>query len=1373
MEEIEKKLNQTFDNMFPIESSERELRVNEVTVKDTDKIYDFKKHKDTKLKNRTLTTPVEAEFELVDTIENKTIDKDTIKIIRLPIMSPRGSFVIDGNEYQVTHQLRLKAGVYTQKKKDGTIESQVNIRNLVPFKVQLDPETGFFELEVGSSHIGMYSFLSALGIKDDKIAEHIGQDLLEDNRTEYEGDEDRALKFFSKHMTYEETDDVNKARENVREFFRESEMDPETTERTLGESFEGINEDLILNTAEKLLKVTRGEEEEDDRDSLAYKKVMGLEDFLEEVIENSVGKIERSVKRNIKKQDEVEKIISPNEFNKPIQKFFTTSDMSTAVEITNPLSAIGNHNKITITGEGGIEQEQAITDDMININPSTFGFLDPVHTPESGRIGANLHISSLARKEGNELYTKVIDPKTGEVDEITPEDLEDKVIAFPDEYDSEGFKNDEIKVMARKEVNTASPDEVDYVLANPKGIFDITTNMMPFLQETQGNRAMMGGKMQEQALSLKERESPLVQSGVTDETSFEQMLGDRNTVKAPVTGEVTKVSDDEIVIKDQDTNKKETISIYDHYPLGGSSMVNHEPKVEKGDIVQKGDLIADSNFTDDGEIALGKNMKVGFMTYEGYTFEDGLVISNKAAEKMASEHTYVKEIKAGKDYTLDKEKYKVYFPNNIEPDNDKKLTEEGIIKEGETVEEGDVLVAAFKEKEVSEADILLNNIKNRLALDKRDEAIVWDKDIEGEVREVVRNRNLIKVMIKTEEKAKLGDKIVGRYGNKGTVTKVVPDEEMPRNEEGEPLELILNPHTVPSRMNPSQILETAASKIAEETGEPYIVNNFEDEEKAIEKIREKMDELDIDEKEVIVDPNRGELEEPVFTGKQYMMKLHHQSKKKFSARAFNEGYDMDGQPLRGGDTSGQALDVLTNYTLLAHGAKSNLKEMSTIKGTKNDEFWKAFQTGAPLPKPDTSPAFDKFIAYLESTGVKVDQQDDTLQLMAMTDEEVEEMSNGEIENAQVIRAKNLDEYDGGLLDPEITGGKDGGEEWAHIDLEQPVPNPVFEKPIKTLLDLKNKEYKAVLNGNKELSGKTGGEAIKDALSEIDVDSELESLKNQLDDIPKSRLDDAHKKIRYLEGLKKTDKEPTDYMMGKVPVIPPKFRPIYELPNGSLGISDINKLYRHIILANDAVKMDKENEVLSDEEIAGLSERIYESVGAMEGIFDPITKDARQRNWKGVLKYIGGTGGTQPKDAFFQSKVVKRRQDLSGRSTIVAGPELDVDKIGLPEDMAWKIYKPHIMKKLTQAGIPPHKARNEHLEDRSDTAKKMLDKVTEEVPVILNRAPSLHKFSTLAFEPELIDGKSIRLPNLTVTGFNADFDGLNQPVLFNCGKLLTA
>lgn len=1365
---LKKEVETTLENMFPVSGTRRTLKLEKIKFGSTTGLMDLKRQRDIKLKDRSLTIPVRGHFTLWDNETGEKIDDKTVRLISLPILTNRFTYIVDGNEYQSTNQLRLKAGAYTRIANNGQIETQINIGNKPGFKLIIDPQTELIQIKAGTSHINLYAFLKGMGITDSYMQRYLGEEVLDKNRSSKNHRVNAEVKKFAQKVLYSESKNIEDIRKEIKEYFDTAEMNPDTTEITLGKRFEKVNVDLILEAAKKLISVAAGKSDEDDRDSLVFKKFMGIEDHLSERIRKSSQSIQRSVENNIDRHTEIKQMVSPDMFNDKIKSFFTTSDLVSAPEITNPLSALGNYNKVTIMGEGGIQDSNQLSNEMININPSTLGFLDPVHTPESQKIGANLHLSALTGRKGQDLTTKVIDLKTGKVKEVTPKEISQSVVAFPDQYDKKNkkFKSKNIKVMNKTKMDELPESKIDYVLLSSKGIFDVTTNLIPFLQNTQGNRAMMGGKMQEQALSLKEREAPLVQSATEEgKNSFEEILGHNNAEYAPISG--TVISTKPFKIK-SDSGKIVPVELYDHFPLSGDSMVNHDIKVKKGDRVEKGQLIADSNFTDNGTMALGKNMTVAYMPYKGLTFEDGLVVSETAAKKFTSEHLYTKELNNDKHHMIDKRKFQTLYPREITAENMKKLDEKGIIKKGQKVKDGDVLIAALKKKETTDTDALLKNIHKKLAINLTNAAVYWRNQNEGVVQDIIKNGNKIKVLIETEEKAKEGDKIVGRYGNKGTISKIIPDNEMPKTEEGKQVEVILNPATIPSRQNPSQVLETAAAKIAEKTGKPYIINNFNGE-NFLDKIKKDMKKYNVKEKEIIIDPNEGELENPVFVGKQYFLKLHHQAKEGFSARSVGGRYDLNEQPARGGKDSAQAFDVLTNYALLAHGAKNNLREMSSLKGTENDEYWRAFQFGQPLPKPSTPFVFDKFIEHLKALGVNVEKNDEHFQLMAMTDKDIEKMSNGEIEDATIVKAKNLQEEKGGLFDPEITGGKDGKEsKWSHINLIEPVPNPIYEDAILSLLGndkpMTGKQYQKILNGEEKLNGKTGGEAIRDALAKIDINQTLEQTREAAEQTKNlKKKDKLYKKIRYLEALKKTDRKPEHYVLTKMPILPPRFRPLYELPDGNIGTSDVNELYKHMILVNKALKQDKELGLLSENEIGEMRNELYNSMKAVQGIADPITADAKNRNRRGILVEIGGTKGIQPKNAFFQNKVLRKRVDLSGRGTIVAGPELDVDTVGLPKEMAWEIFKPHIMRKMIlEKSFSPKRVRT-LVESRSKEASKVLREVMEETPVILNRAPSLHKFSTMAFKGKLVDGKSIRLPSLVCSGFNADFDGDHMSV----------
>ena len=1368
IKQTEQTLRQTLEQIFPIEGMKKTMRMTGLEVGKHPALFDFDRQKELKLKGQTLAVSVFGHFELVDKSTGKVIDKDKVNLMRLPVLTPRGSFLVDGNEYQAVNQLRLRSGTYTRKRNNDEYETQVNTETGWNFRILLRPETGYFYIRVGTKNILLYPFLRGLGVSDQFIAQHIGEELTDINRRDHGHKVEQELRNFVKaYGLRPETEDISGYRKVIEnEFFKKTRMDANTVQLTLGKAFDTVNSEMILRSAQKLRMVMRGEAEEDDRDSLEFKKFLTYDDHIAERILDARRKIEFKIKANIDKATKVSQLISPGDFNNPVKSFFTTSSLSGTTEQTNPLTMIGDYSKVTITGEGGVKSDREITNAMRDINPSTLGFLDPVHTPESDKIGALLHLSQQAVKRGDTLATKVYDVRTGGTAEITPRELVQSVIAFPGQYDpsTKKFKTQDVKVMANKRVTTVKADQVQYAMMSPRAMFGTSTNMIPFLPNDQGNRAMMAAKMQEQAISLKEREAPLVQSAIARGQTYEKVLGESQAIIAPDDATVVNLKPLRLKLK---SGKIIDFSTYENFPLSGGSFLHHtlRPELQIGTKVKKGQVLADSNFTRDGQFALGVNLSVAFMPYKGLTFEDGIVVSEEAAAKLTSEHLYVEEFEVTEDHKLDKIEFAKYAPIEAKPQRMQKLNERGIVRKGTVLEPNDIIIAALRKVEDTEEERYRRALGRHLKRDWKSVALTWDKDVKGTVVDVVEHGKMIKVTIRTEEPAKAGDKIVGRHGNKGTIAKVVPMAEMPRAADGTKIDIIINPIAVPSRMNIGQILESSAALIAEKTGKPFVVDNFDGTD-YLKKIKSEMKRLGIVDKHKVIDPEVGELENPVFIGKQYMLKLQHQTGKKFSARGQGP-YTMDEQPARGGDKSGQALDVLTNYTLLAHGAKENLREMSIIKGQRNDEYWREFRAGRPTPPPPTPFVFDKFIHNLQALGVSVKKDEEKFQLMAMTDKEIEEMSSGKIKDARLIKAPDLTPEKGGLFDPVVTGGP-GGSKWSHIELAEPIPNPVFKDAIVSLLDMTTKEFESVLKGEKYINGKTGGQAIEDALSKINVKKELAEAKKLATSgeiRSKQRLDKLHKKIRFLDALERTGRKPTDYVLHKVPVLPPKFRPIYPMPDGNLNVSDVNELYQHLTLLNQSLEFDKDTFLLDDRGKGETRFEVYKALSALQGLSDPVTRDAVTRRRRGILRQIGGgtVGGdpsstVQPKDAFFQEKLVKRRQDLSGRAVIAVGPELGVDEVGLPKLMAWEIFEHHIIRDLVQTqGLTVSQARAE-VENRTRTAEQSLYRIADRTPVILNRAPSLHKFSTIALKPKLIDGKTIRIPSLITKGLNADFDG---------------
>jgi DNA-directed RNA polymerase beta subunit/DNA-directed RNA polymerase beta' subunit len=1348
-DEIKKAAVNAVNSIFPIEGKTRIMELNGVSVEDILQPDDYADQAKIKSKGGTWGIPVYANLTLKEVGTNKVLDKaEKVRLFLLPKVTDRWSYIVSGNEYQVSNQLRLKPGVYTRRKQNGELKTQVNLSKGKNFDIEFDEKTSQFlitKVAGGAAKIPLYPILIHLGVSPSLVERTWGSDVAAANQGSAAASTlQRANTAFG----------IRTGSTFKQYLSNNTELDPETTKITLGEKFDRVDGPMLLAASKKLLEVHLGKTDPDDRDSLEFKELHSLEDFIKERLEKNKESLAWKVRRSIDhpKRTRISQIVNPGAFNSVIETFFTQDDKSSTPEQTNPLEMLSGQYRATIMGSGGIKSEHQITPEMRDVHPTHLGFLDPVHTPESKRVGANLHIPLGVVKDGKTPKAAVLD-KNGKIVTISPKEAFDSKIQFP-----EAAKDGKVKALYRGQMVEIKPSEADYKIPAPQFMFSWSTNLIPFLSSNQGNRAMMAAKQMEQAIALKNPEAPLVQVGTPTGATMEASIGSKLAKFAPESGTIKKITKDNIIMK---TDKGETkaISIYNNFPLNRKSFLEHKPLVSPGDKVKKGELLADSNFTKDGTLALGTNMRVAYLPYKGLNFEDGIVITDSAAEKLTSVHITKKSYEAD-DNTIQKlTTFRSNYPNLLTPQNIAKLDEQGVIKKGEKVNTGDAVIVALRKRGTS---VSIGRIKKALADRPMDDSIYWSIEDSGEVVDVQRQGKLTTVYIRTEEKAKIGDKLSGRMGNKGIITKIISDSEAPRDKEGNPVEILLNPHGVISRINIGQIYESAAAKAAKDTGKPVVVQNFTGENN-LQVTKKILKDAGIEDKEELFDPSGKSLGR-VHVGNPYILKLYKLSTSNFSYRQGGPGhpYDMNRQPLKaGGEESAKSLDLLTMYSLLSHGARSNLKEMATTKSDQNDELWKALKSGQPLPPPKAPFVYDKFITYLKGAGIDVHKSGSKLTLAPLLDQEVEKQSSGEVQKTAFFRAKDMEPIKGGFFDPNKTGGFQGTK-WGHIELQEPVVNPVFEAAIKKITGLGGK-YDNLINGklfynkgefNTEGKGLTGGAAVEKILKDIDVKSELKKLYTKATDARGAKLDDINKKIRYFEALDKYNLSPDKaYIRKKVPIIPPQYRPIYPLPDGNITSSDINFLYRDIGILNDMAKKPV-MDWLPEEEKADLRKDIHETVKGISGLTD-INIQGRPR--EGFISEIKGGASGQPKEGFFISKVLSRKQDFVGRGTIIPEPDLGIDEVGLPETMAWKLFEPFVIIEMKKFGKTPIQALEE-VKSRTDLARKALELVMKERKVLLNRAPSLHKFSIMAFKPKVTSGTAIKIPPLVTKGFNADFDG---------------
>lgn len=1294
----------------------------------------------------------------------KLISLKKHRIMNLPYFSNRMTFIIDGNEYIIVNQLRTKSGVYTRKRGNDELESSFNLKKGANFKLIMDPESGKFKISVLNSTVPMYGLLKILGTDSSKIQAALGKDLFDINSSVSQAQIDRTITVLYdklvKRNSYLGDSASNQEKINkLREYFSGTEIDPETTKLTLGTAYTKVNSDIILDAAKRILNVYNDEADIDERDNLEFQKVFSTEDIVQEVIDkasDATRKIKTKLEGlNISGDDEATKqkvkaIFTPSLFTKPLKNFLVTSSISRLADNTNPMKIIDSAATVTRLGEGAISSESAVPNETRAVNYSYLGTIDPVATPESSKIGIdNQFALGAIRGDDNELYKEVINTKTGKEEVHRIIDLADKVVGFPD--DARSKKDNKptsiVPAVKRGRLVKVKRSELDYQIPSPHQMLAPAVAALPMVNSNQANRIVMGNKHIQQALALKDRDSRLVDTARGKYGGVQDQVNKFLKPLAPVAGTVTKIDDDFVYIKGDEDKKTHKVEYQNNLPISGNTILDNKITVKVGDKVKKGDELGDNNFSNGDKLALGRNLKVAYMPYQGLNHEDGIVVSAAAAKKMTSVHASRISVSLDKTKIIDKSKYAAAYPVTFSKDQLSKLDDQGVVKKGVTLEKGDPIILVMEDNSDSRANQVLGQLHKSLMTAYRDVSETYELDYPGEVLEVHKAGKTITVMVKTEKPLALGDKLSGSYGNKGVATKIVPDDEMPTDESGEPIDIIFTPAGVPGRINPAQILESTLGKIATKTGKPYELENFSSEDN-IKFVKDEMKKHGVKDKETVTDPITGKKIPGIFVGVQHIHKLFKTTESNYSARGIEGAYDQDDAPVGSGETGPKAIGGMEVNALIGHNARNIMQESSVLRSSKNDEFWRSFQHGGIAHMPKEKKTFTKFTEILRQAGIKVEKEENEFTAAPLTDNDVKKFSSGEVKNALQIDAKLNPEKDG-LFDNALTGGLKG-EKWTHIELEEPVISPVFEGPVQSLLGFKtSKELK-------DTFVEKGGRYLKKELNKIDIDKELEIAKDKVND-PKLKgtaLDKAVKKVKYLKSLQDNGLKAGDaYIMSKVPVMPPIMRPITVGKSGDLMPSDSNMLYRDLILQNNSIRGLKDLG-MSEEDIKENREALYQRVKEVTGMADPASKQMQNKGVKGAIRYLAGDN---PKRGFFQRKVIYSKQNFSGRGTIAPDNTLGMDEVGLPEDMAWSMYKPFLIRRLVQMGFGALEARDA-IEDRTDTARQILLEELDKRPVLINRAPTLWKYGINSAKPVLRPGKTIFINTLWEGALNSDFDG---------------
>ena len=1377
------------NSTFPIRASKFTLEVS--GVHGDIRRVDISEEKDAVINSKSISDTIRGTVKMVNNSTGEVVSEEhNYPLAKYFLGTDRGTFVIKGNNYSVANQLVLRPGVYVREDDKGDLEAHFNTGTGRSFTLTMEPKTLLFYIQPGggtSSRQLLFPLLFALGAGQ-QAQKGMDREMFMANVEASQGKEDKVLKFLFDHMASKElkkrAQNIGDIKEMLPEIFSSSSLDEDTTDITLGHPHSHVTPSALLDAMKKIVAVYKGEEEQDNRDSLAFKKVRRVQDHILARFEKgeSSKRLQDKLKMRLDnaKDNSIREVMPPNFFSRVLTDFFQSSDLAFNPTETNPMDNLENMGKVTSLGEGGIQSEHSIPMSSRALDPSHFGMLDLVRTPESSHAGVDLRFGTDVQiKDNGMIFTPII-MKNGEHSQISAKAAIQKVIGFKDEKRGDRY----LAVQKGKMVMLPEKD-IDFWFAGPNQFFGMLTHQIPFLNSDHPNRLVMAGKAIPQALSLKNREEPLVQTVHPLGKTYAEVAGSFSRISAKEPGTVTKITRDKIYTTGGDYD------IPHNVPFNQKGFYDYHPIVQVGDVVKKGTYLEDSNYTRNGRLALGKNLNVAYLPYKGFNFEDGIVISQAAAESMTSLHMYVEKVTLGKDIVTNLSYLRKYYPGKYDRSQLKALDSKGFPVQGAVLHKGDPIYIFFQKRLPSAEDKMLGRLHKTLMKPYSILTQLWEHEEPGEVVEVGYHAGNLRVAIRAESPLVVGDKLTGLHGNKGVVTKILPNEMMPHLEDGTKMDLLLNPAGVTSRVNLGQLLESAAGKIAAKTGRTYLVHNFA-EKNNLEKVKRELKENNLSDVDTLINPESGKpFKDKIFTGKQYILKLNKTADAGYSARGEGPSYDRDMQPKRGGTGGAKKIGFMEWLGLLASDSRHNLREMGTSKSERTD-YWNHFVEGTALPAPKTTFATKKFLHSMAGSGIFVKENPTNWQAMPLTDKHVLEMSRGEVKNPGMIQARNGEPERGGLFDPVLTGGL-SGDRFTHFTLAEPILNPMLENSVKKLLGLTKDQMDRLISGEYYVTKVGGGYQIHDAegkpvkmvspseeeeveealvkesaaeqryyggeafqkLLNFNIDKKKEHLKEEYKTgKTKNARSEALTKLHILHGFANSGMtNPASHaVIHYVPVVPPQERPVLDKGDGTLEYADVNQLYRDSILVNQGLKDLRED--LPPESLKRERTELYRSVKALQGYGDPISWATKSRGTKGFAKQIAGTN---PKSGYFQNRLMSKKQDFSGRLVLSENPNLGIDEAEVPEEFMWTTYKAHLLRNLIKKGYTYAEAEKAIM-DKTPAAKQVMAEEAARVPIIVNRNPTLLKSNLIALKAIPSKTDTLNINPLTFKGLAADVDG---------------
>ena len=780
-----------------------------------------------------------------------------------------------------------------------------------------------------------------------------------------------------------------------------------------------IIKDDIFASINYLCGLGRGVGTVDDIDHLGNRRIRSVGELLHNQFRIGFSRMERVIRERMATQAQDMDVITPQALINirpvvaSIKEFFGSSPLSQFMDQTNPLAELTHKRRLSALGPGGLSRDRAGFE-VRDVHYSHYGRMCPIETPEGPNIGLISYLATFAKINEYgfiEAPYRRVDKATGRVlDEVEymTADIEDMyVIAQANEpLTSEGaFANERVSVRYRDAVMVCEREKVDYMDVSPKMVVSVATAMIPFLENDDANRALMGANMQRQAVPLLIPEAPIVATGMEYKSAVDSGVA----VVSKHSGEVESVCANEIVIRDAQ-GERHPYHLIKFMRSNQSTCINQRPIVAKGERVEVGQVIADGPSTDGGEISLGRNMLIGFMTWEGYNYEDAVLINERLVKDDIYTSIHVEEFETeSRDTKLGPEEITRDIPN-VGDDALKELDERGIIRIGAEVRAGDILVGKVTPKgetELNAEERLLRAIFGEKAREVRDTSLRVPHGEYGTVVDVkVFTREncdelspgvnmVVRCYIIQKRKLSVGDKMAGRHGNKGVVSRVLPQEDMPYLPDGRPLDILLNPLGVPSRMNIGQVLEVHLGRAAAELGWKVMTPVFDGANE--EDIADCLEQagLSRDGKTWLRDGRTGELfDNPVTVGYMYYLKLHHLVDDKIHARSTGPYSLVTQQPLGGkAQFGGQRFGEMEVWALEAYGAAYTLQEILTVKSDDVVGRVKTFESivkGKNVPKPGIPESFKVLIKELQSLGLDVrvlDKDDQEIDLKQTFDDD--------------------------------------------------------------------------------------------------------------------------------------------------------------------------------------------------------------------------------------------------------------------------------------------------------------------------------------------------------------------------------------------------